>query len=117
MEQYDEDEDFVFLDSVHFTNNQSTDQTLESQTVTNNNFDANPTSQENKEQESNFETLSQSPKINVDNTNADKANQQNQTDQKQEENLKDYLDLTEIEKKGKLYLLQIITMKIYHPSI
>ena len=107
--QEDSDDEFVFLESVYFTNDQSTNQTLENQTdLNNNNLNDNPNSQDNTKKGSNFEVESESSKTNK-NTNDNKTYQNNKKDQKQQETLKDYFDLTEIEKKGKSYISSTFT--------
>ena len=110
--QNDSDDDFVFLESVYFSKDKPiTDKTLDNKNdENNNNLNANP----------NLEA----------NTNNNETYQQNEKEQKQHENLKDYFELSEIEKKEnlisvqhlllitfQLYLLQIIIMKIYRLSI
>ena len=85
----DSDDDFVFLESVYFSKDKPiTDKTLENKNDQNdNNVNVNPNSE--------------------DNTKNNKAS--NEKEQKQHEPLKDYFELTEIEKKGKSYISSTFT--------
>jgi hypothetical protein len=85
----DSDDDFVFLESVYFSKDKPiTDETLENKNdEIDNNVNVNPNSE--------------------DNANDNKTS--NEKEQKQHEPLKDYFELTEIEKKGKSYISSTFT--------
>ena len=85
----DSDDDFVFLESVYFSKDKPiTDETLENKNdEIDNNVNVNPNSE--------------------DNANDNKTS--NEKEQKQHEALKDYFELTEIEKKGKSYISSTFT--------
>ena len=89
--QNNSDDDFVFLESVYFSKDKPiTDKTLDNKNDENdNNLNTNPNSEAN--------------------ANNNETSQQDEKEQRQHENLKDYFELTEIEKKGKSYISSTFT--------